>query len=350
MINLLDDLNNDLWNEKGVVYCYTNKINNRKYVGQTNQKLIKRHKAHLRASGGKNTEYDNNTPIHRAIAKYGINNFKLEILAMNCTDYNLLNEYEIFFIKRFKSLTSENGYNISDGGHNGNCFAGKNEEEMNEIKRKIRDSLKGENNPCYGKKYTTEEKEKLRESNDTKRTVIGINLKTKEILKYDSIKQCVCDGFSDSIVYQCALQNEIGEDEFYKLYKRHRPQHKGYKWFFESDFNDNIDFKCTKKYSVEGKEKLKGCQKGKEKKSSKKIIAINLKSFEKFYFNSLIDCENQLKEITGIEFKKGSICAVCSYHRDNTKRRKLSYNSFSFYYLDDYSDEKLIKEIKEFNL
>ena len=47
MINLLDNLNNDLWNEKGVVYCYTNKINNRKYVGQTNQKLIKRHKAHF---------------------------------------------------------------------------------------------------------------------------------------------------------------------------------------------------------------------------------------------------------------------------------------------------------------
>ena len=28
-MNLLDDINNPLWEEKGVIYCYTNLINNK---------------------------------------------------------------------------------------------------------------------------------------------------------------------------------------------------------------------------------------------------------------------------------------------------------------------------------
>ena len=48
-INLLDDLENELWNSKDVIYCYTNKINGKRYIGKTNKSLKNRHKGHMKA-------------------------------------------------------------------------------------------------------------------------------------------------------------------------------------------------------------------------------------------------------------------------------------------------------------
>lgn len=62
----------------GAIYCYTNLINQKKYIGQSvdpNQRF-KAHKSavHNEAS----TEYD--APLHRAMRKYGYENFSYEIL------------------------------------------------------------------------------------------------------------------------------------------------------------------------------------------------------------------------------------------------------------------------------
>ena len=47
-MNLLENMDHELWESKNVIYCYTNKINGKRYVGQTTQKLRKRHGQHLR--------------------------------------------------------------------------------------------------------------------------------------------------------------------------------------------------------------------------------------------------------------------------------------------------------------
>lgn len=62
----------------GIIYCYTNLINNKKYIGQTiNPKL--RQKAHLSSVyNEKASDYD--SIFHRAIRKYKIENFKYEVL------------------------------------------------------------------------------------------------------------------------------------------------------------------------------------------------------------------------------------------------------------------------------
>ena len=145
------------------IYMYTNKINNKKYVGQT-KNLLDRHRRHVQSSFNKNAKRDYNTPFHRAIRKYGIENFEIKILAENIETQEKLNEYEIFFIKRYKTLNIQNGYNVAEGGYN-NPFAGKTEKEMDEFKRKVSESRKGqmigENNPFYGKKHTEETKNKI---------------------------------------------------------------------------------------------------------------------------------------------------------------------------------------------
>ena len=168
----------NIGNHYNCIYMYINRINEKRYVGQAKD-FNKRHKAHITCSYNENIKYDYNFPFHRAIRKYGIENFKIQILAENIPTQEKMNEYEIFFIKRYNTLCKNgNGYNIASGGSNGNNFAGKTEEEMEEFKQKISEAKKGiklsekhkqklsktksgENNPMYGKHHSEETIQKM---------------------------------------------------------------------------------------------------------------------------------------------------------------------------------------------
>ena len=88
-----------------LVYAITNLLNGKKYVGQTTRTLEKRFKEHIR---------DFVSGIGREIRKYGVENFKLEILE-KCKNIDELNECEIFWIKKLNSRFP-NGYNKKPGG------------------------------------------------------------------------------------------------------------------------------------------------------------------------------------------------------------------------------------------
>lgn len=98
----------------GIIYCYTNLENNKKYIGQTinPQQRYRQHKSS--AYNEKNEEY--NSPFHRAIRKYGFENFNYEVLAES-EDIEILNQMEILLIQKYKTKVP-NGYNIEDGGKN----------------------------------------------------------------------------------------------------------------------------------------------------------------------------------------------------------------------------------------
>ena len=85
-------------NHYNCIYMYINKINNKKYVGQTKD-FFDRHRRHIQSSFNKNAKRDYNTPFHRAIRKYGIENFDIKILAENIQTQEKINEYEVFFKK-----------------------------------------------------------------------------------------------------------------------------------------------------------------------------------------------------------------------------------------------------------
>ena len=167
-------------NHYNCIYMYTNKINGKGYAGQTND-FNRRYKEHIDAMINKNND-EYNKPIHCALRKYGLDNFDVEILKENLNTQCLLNLYECYYIKKFDLLCKNGkGYNISDGGSNGNPFAGKTEEEMEEIrqnmseahkdkkhseetKQKMSETRKGENHPMYGKKLSEETKQKQSEA------------------------------------------------------------------------------------------------------------------------------------------------------------------------------------------
>lgn len=100
----------------GIIYCFTNLINNKKYVGQSINDDGARYKNHKHAyKSEKSCEYD--SPLHRAMRKYGFENFSYEILAKDIDNISILNELECYYIQEYNSLIP-NGYNIEPGGKN----------------------------------------------------------------------------------------------------------------------------------------------------------------------------------------------------------------------------------------
>lgn len=97
------------------IYCYTNKINNHKYVGQTNN--IERRKREHKCSAFNPNREDYNLLFHKKLREYGIENFTFEVLEeIDSNDNNLVNEREIYWIKELNSFVRNNGYNLTFGG------------------------------------------------------------------------------------------------------------------------------------------------------------------------------------------------------------------------------------------
>lgn len=92
------------------IYKIENLINGKVYIGQSVdiQYRFNNHKSE--SFNPKSNAYD--TAIHRAIRKYGVDNFSFEIIE-EC-DQNKLREREIYWIDYYQSFG--NGYNLTSGG------------------------------------------------------------------------------------------------------------------------------------------------------------------------------------------------------------------------------------------
>jgi group I intron endonuclease len=89
------------------VYIVTNKINGKKYVGQTSQSMNNRWKRHLSVRSGC-------LALHSAIVKYGPENFESKILVIVGTKWEM-DLYERALIVLLDTKSPQ-GYNLTDGG------------------------------------------------------------------------------------------------------------------------------------------------------------------------------------------------------------------------------------------
>lgn len=139
-------------NHYNCIYMYINKVNGKRYIGQTND-FIRRHMEHKKPS-------TDEQPIDRAFNKYGADNFEIIILAENLTKEQM-DDYEKFFIKRYNTLvTNDKGYNIKNGGNNTNWMENATEEQIESFKQKCRARC-GENHPRYGTKASDEARKNM---------------------------------------------------------------------------------------------------------------------------------------------------------------------------------------------
>ena len=126
---------------EGFIYKAENTVNGKIYVGVTNN--LKRRK-YLHKS---QTKKGSSTYFHRALRKYGNDNFSWEIVDSS-SDYKIAaTELEPHYIKKFKSNNPKFGYNLSSGGDSfhGSLFS-------DEWKRRISEACKGRTPWNKGKK------------------------------------------------------------------------------------------------------------------------------------------------------------------------------------------------------
>lgn len=95
----------------GYIYCITNLINKKKYVGKSTYNVNKRFKEHCRDAFKERCE---KRPLYNAIRKYGVKNFLLEVLE-ECLNPKLLSKLEIDYIKKLNTY-GKFGYNATRGG------------------------------------------------------------------------------------------------------------------------------------------------------------------------------------------------------------------------------------------
>ena len=103
----------------GYIYIITNLTNNMQYVGQTIHTIQQRFSGHKSSAKCK----DDNTYLHKAMNKYGVENFEIKEITsveMGTLEELLeeLNFLEIYYIAEYNTL-SPNGYNLTKGGSEG---------------------------------------------------------------------------------------------------------------------------------------------------------------------------------------------------------------------------------------
>lgn len=294
------------------IYCYVNKINGKKYVGQA-RKLKRRHNEHVSYSYQKDKgDYD--LPFHRAIRKYTIKNFNLIILIENIESQEERNELETYYIELYNTLTKNSkGYNVSSGGGQGNNFEGKTEEELLKIKVKMSISGKGKRvgklNGMYGKTHTEEVKQRLREVNlgkkHTQETKRKMSLSNKGRKHSDLTKEKISEGNKGKVRTQETKQ----------------------------------------KISTSRIEK--GVSRGSKNPKAKPIVALNIVTGEVLEFDYIGGAEIVLEEKhKGIRFSSQTIRACCKYNNNPSLYLKTHKNPkrpigkedalYTFFYKEDY--------------
>ena len=103
------NLQKEISNNKCGIYCITNKVNNKKYIGKS-VNIYQRIRQHINKLNKRSK--DENQYFINSWFKYGRENFYYEILEYCEKDNSLLKERELFYIKKYNTINREFGYNL----------------------------------------------------------------------------------------------------------------------------------------------------------------------------------------------------------------------------------------------
>lgn len=159
------------------IYKTTNLINGKIYIGKE--------------SRNKKKYYGSGVLLNRAIKKYGLDNFKKDILEIGIITNEELNKREIYWINFFNSTNKKIGYNILFGGTGGDTFTNSPNKENTRLNLKKAVRFKNEtkeqkNNrisKLKGQKRTQETKDKISKGNLNKKRTKEMTDKISESVK-----------------------------------------------------------------------------------------------------------------------------------------------------------------------
>lgn len=197
-----------------VIYCTTNIINGKKYIGR---------------DSNNNPEYlGSGSYFKRAVKKYGKENFKKQIL-QDCVDFEDLNESEKYWIDYFGAVKSDLFYNINEGGEAGyNVNFHPNREEIckrhretlkhkaendSEYKRRLIEKLKLTKTPdVLRRRNETHRKTTSTEAHRNKMSIVGREVYKKNPDKNKHLRKIVlCYDLNGSFIKQYESITEVSK-------------------------------------------------------------------------------------------------------------------------------------------
>ena len=165
------------------IYIITNKINNKKYIGQTRNPE--------RRIGLHFTKSCHNKLLKAAVKKYGKDNFNIDIIYFADLSDKEIDDMERWYIKTNNSL-APNGYNLEEGG---------------------KANKKGY---WTGKKLTKEHKEKISKNNA--RPMLGKKYSKEIAKKMGDARKSEAWKYADEIIELCKQENKYSFREIAEKY------------------------------------------------------------------------------------------------------------------------------------
>lgn len=145
----------------GLVYLVENKINGKKYIGQTTKNLHQRRIRHIYEAKANLTTM----PFHEALIKYGEENFVWAVLE-KCYTKCEMDEMEFHYIQQYNTY-GKDGYNATMGG-DGAVGVRFTEDRRKKARLSIYNSpiygKKGKDHPFYGQRHSAESRKKISEA------------------------------------------------------------------------------------------------------------------------------------------------------------------------------------------
>lgn len=168
------------------IYLITNLINGKQYVGQTTKGYLKRWRDHCTYANRINIDRQSHQLIDKVIDKYGISNFKIELLETVSIEQK--DETEQFYIQKYD--TYNNGYNLTIGGDFNPMFDEKVKQHHKEImqstemRNKMSKSVRNAYTDDLRKWFSNDSKQKWQNATYDQR-----KLMTKAFINYNNSRK-----------------------------------------------------------------------------------------------------------------------------------------------------------------
>jgi group I intron endonuclease len=187
-----------------IIYKTINLINNKIYIGKDVR--------------DRNYYYGSGMILKQAIKKYGIGNFKKEIIEC-CESKEELCEREKYWIEKYHSTNPKIGYNITIGGTGGDTFTMRDELSQKKTKEILRQKSLGHTHNL-GIKWTKEQRDNLKKIRCERKPS---NTKKWKVISPDN-KEYIIFGLG-----QFCRENNLRQSEMWKVANYKANQHKGWR-------------------------------------------------------------------------------------------------------------------------
>lgn len=164
------------------IYKILNNVNNKSYIGFTNN-------PNNRWIDHKKVHKTDNRPLYKSMRKNGLENFSFEVIFCSTDKNYCLEEMEQYFIDFHNSLNPKFGYNLTKGG-NVPVWTEEMKIKCSEThKKRFSEDLtlgRGTRHPSWGKKRTSEQKERISKGQRGKKLTkehkqkVSLNSKSKK--------------------------------------------------------------------------------------------------------------------------------------------------------------------------